>query len=146
VAAGESVQLHREVAVGVPDGPERDEVADVKARLLAKLPSGRGFGTFAGLDMAARELPEAREETGRRSALDEPPAAVGQDDDRRPDLRPASAARAPRQRPRVRELSMRAARERDRAARTIWAGRPTGRFPELHDRLVELAGVRPRQD
>jgi hypothetical protein len=41
---------------------------------------------------------------------------------------------------------MRAARERDRARRAIRSGRPTDRLPELHDRLVELAGVRSGQD
>jgi len=90
------VQLHREVAVGVPDGPEREEVADVKARLLPELPPGRGLGPLAGLDTAARKLPETREETGRRSPLNEPPTAVGQDDDRGPDMRSAAADRAPR--------------------------------------------------
>ncbi len=143
MAAGEGVQLDREVAVGMPNGPERDEATDVKACLFAKFASGRGLGPLTGRDMAARELPEAREEAGRRSTLDEPPTTVGEDHDRRTDVRSATAARPPRQRPRVRELAVRAARERDRAGRAPRSGRTTDRFPELHDGLVELAGVRP---
>ena len=40
----------------------------MKARLFAKFASGRGLGPLTGRDMAARELPEAREEpdNGRR--------------------------------------------------------------------------------
>jgi hypothetical protein len=41
---------------------------------------------------------------------------------------------------------MRTARERGRALRAGRSGRPTDRFPKLHDRLVERAGVRPGQD
>ncbi len=137
------MQLNREVAVGVPNGPERDEATGVKARLFAKFASGRGLGPLTGLHMAARELPEARKEAGRRSTLDEPPTAVGENHDRRTDVRSATMARPPRQRPRVRELTVRAARERDRTGRALRSGRTTDRFPELHDGLVELAGVRP---
>jgi hypothetical protein len=41
---------------------------------------------------------------------------------------------------------MRAAGEGDRASPAIRSGRPTDRLPELHDRLVELAGVRGGKD
>ncbi len=58
--AGEGVQLDREVAVGVPDGPQRDEMADEQARLLPKLPSSGGLRPFARFDVAARKLPETR--------------------------------------------------------------------------------------
>ena len=143
MAAGEGVQLDREVTIGVPNSPERDEAADAKARLFAKFPAGCGLRPLTGLDLAARELPEARKEAGRRSTLDQPPTTVGQDHDRGTDMRSASAARPPRQRPRVRELTMRAACERDRAGRALRSFRTTDRFPELHDRLVELAGAGP---
>jgi hypothetical protein len=90
------VQLHGEVTVGVPDSPERNESTGAKARLLPKLSRRRGLGALARLDPATRELPEAGKETGRWSTLDEPSAAVGEDDDCRPDVRPATAGRAPR--------------------------------------------------
>gem|GEM_PF-5863220 len=54
------MQLDREVAVGVPDGPQRDEMADEQARLLPKLPSSGGLRPFARFDVAARKLPETR--------------------------------------------------------------------------------------
>ena len=142
MAAGKGVQLDREVAVGVPDSPERDEATYVKARLLPKFPSGRGLGPLARLDATTRELPETREEAGRRSALNEPPAVVGQDHDRGTDVRAASTTRPFRQGPWVLELTVGAARERERAARARWPDRTTDRLPQLHDGLVERAGVR----
>jgi hypothetical protein len=84
MAAGENGHLDREVTIGVPDGAERDEMADREARRGSELPSRRDLRPFPGTDRSARELPETREETDRSSTLDEPSTVVGENDDRGP--------------------------------------------------------------
>ncbi|MGA7475730.1 MAG: hypothetical protein WBW47_00740, partial [Thermoplasmata archaeon] len=84
----------------MPDGPERDEAAHGEARGRSQSPSSRGLGALAAVHRPAREFPETRQETGRRSALDEPPTPVRENDDRGPHMGPAPSDRAPRQRPR----------------------------------------------
>jgi len=133
------------VAVAVADGPEPDQVADVEAGLLEQLPAGRRFWPLAGLELATRELPEAGKEAGRRSTLDQPPTSVGEDDDRGPNVGPATTTPAHRQGSRVRELAIGPAGRRDRADGAQRTGRPADRLPELHHCLVEIARASPGQ-
>ena len=139
------MQLHGEMAVGVGDGPQRNQFTRVEAGLLAELPSGGGLGGLPPFDPAPRELPKPGKEAGRRSALDEPSAPMLEDDHRGPDVRSSPSPRPDGERSGVDELSVRAAGECDRAGRAVRSGRPADGLPELHDRLVERAGVRPGQ-
>ena len=84
------------MAVGVPDRSEADEATDPETGLLAQLPAGRCVGRFAGFELAARELPEAGQETGRGPTLNEPTAALLEHDDGSPEMRAGRAADPPR--------------------------------------------------
>jgi len=53
------VQLDREVAVGVVDGPDPGESGYRESCFLPKLPASGGLRRLAPLDPAPRELPEA---------------------------------------------------------------------------------------
>ena len=134
------MQLDREVTVGVPHGPSEEERARLDAGLLPQLPARRGVGALARRDLPAGELPKTGQEPGRGPSLDEPAAPVAEDHERRPQMGTCRPFPAPRERPRVLELTERPASERDRAVRAVRAdGRADG-LAELHDRLGEIGG------
>ncbi len=140
------MQLDREVTVGVEYGPSRDEGGRLEPRFFHQLPARGLLGALARFDLSSRELPEAREESGRGPLLDEPAVAVGEHDDRRPYVGASGMARSNGDRSRVLELEMGPAGERDRAPTALRSHRPADRLAELHHRLVELTGAPGRHE
>jgi hypothetical protein len=134
------------MAVGVTDDPETDQVVHSEAGLLAQLPPRGALGGFPPFDPSAGELPEPGKKARRGPALDEPPAAVRQDDHRCPDLRALAASPSHGYRPRVAELAVGTAGIGDRTGR---AGRPlrtADGLAKFHHRLVEGPRFGPGED
>jgi hypothetical protein len=140
------VQPDGEVAVGVVDHAQGSEGGRFESGLLPQLPGRRRGGNLTGFDLAAREFPEAPQESGGGSPLHQPPTVPLQDDHRRLHVGWSGPALASGQRAGVVHLAGRPAARSDRTALARGDDRPADRLAELHDRLVERAPVGTREN
>jgi hypothetical protein len=118
-------------AGGEPRGPDPG--------FLSELASGRGEGGLAAFDLPPRKLPKAAKEPLGRPALDQPAPSMFEHDDRRLDMRPRRTDARPRDRARVRELSVGPAVGLHRALGAAGGGREADRLAQFHQCLVERA-------
>lgn len=135
------MELDREVAVRMPHDPDRVEALRTEPGLLAQLAPRRLELRLAGLDLSPGELPEAPEQPGRGTTLDQPPTArIGEDHHGRTKVGAGRAAGPPRELARIHESSMRPAATDHGAEPALGTQRKADRLAELHDRLVERPG------
>ncbi len=126
------------MAVGVPDRSRRDQRRGPEAGLLLEFPGGRLDRTFAPLDLATGEFPQAPEQTARRTSLHEPSSPELGDRDGGPDVGTSAHPAPRRDRPGIGELGDGPAAESDRAVGARRNDRSANGLSELHHGLVEL--------
>jgi len=135
-----------EVAVGVSDDPPCGQRGRRQPGLFLELASGCVDGSFARVDLPARELPQPSEQTSGGSSLDEPSPAALHDCDGRSHMGTSAAGSADRNGSRVGKFGPGTAAKTYRTFRTGGSDRAADRFAEFHHRLVERSrGVERKQ-
>jgi hypothetical protein len=139
------VQVHREVAVGVPHDADALESPEGKPGFLPHLATTRGRRSLSAPQLPAGKLPEAAQQSGRGTTKDEPSAVALDRGHGRDHVRLRRPRRADREDAGIRQFLARATVHGDRAGRTIRRALETDGLAQFHDGLIERPGARLRQ-